>query len=79
MMPTMSFVVRSAEAPRSIVTVLDGGSTSWCRGRDPADGDTTRLVSRATLLMTALAEPGTFIMEQKMLRTIRDPVEARRT
>jgi hypothetical protein len=54
-------------------------------GLYPFDGDSMRLVSRwrpkfdvtpTTLLMTALAEPGTFIMEQKMLRTIRDRVEA---
>jgi len=30
----------------------------------------------ATFLLIALSEPGTFIMEQKMLRTIRDRVEA---
>jgi hypothetical protein len=30
----------------------------------------------ATFFMTTLSEPGTFLMEQKMLRTIRDRVEA---
>jgi hypothetical protein len=29
----------------------------------------------ATFFLTVLSEPGTFIMEQKMLRTIRDRVE----
>jgi hypothetical protein len=85
MMPTMGFVVESIDAPRSIVSVLEDGSTSWCLGLYPTTEGTTRLVSRwrpefemtpATFFMTALAEPGTFIMEQKMLRTIRDRVEA---
>jgi hypothetical protein len=85
MMPTMGFVVRSLDAPHSIVSVLEDGSTSWCLALYAADGGGTRLVSRwrpkfdltpATFVMTALAEPGTFIMEQKMLRTIRDRVEA---
>lgn len=45
----------------------------------------TRLISRrrprfektpATFFMSMLSEPGTFIMERKMLRTIRDRIEA---
>ena len=84
MMPAMGFVVKSIDGDRSIVSVLEDGSTSWCLALYPADGGGTRLVSRwrpkfdvtpATVLMTALAEPGTFIMEQKMLRTIRDRAE----
>ena len=83
MMPEMGFVVRSIDEPNSIVSVLEDGSTSWCLALYPNDGS-TRLVSRwrpkfektpATFLMTTLSEPGTFIMEQKMLRTIRDRVE----
>ena len=85
MMPAMGFVVHSLDAPHSIVGLLEDGSTSWCLGLYPIEGGGTRLVSRwrpkfemtpATVLMSALAEPGTFIMEQKMLRTIRDRVEA---
>jgi hypothetical protein len=85
MMPDMGFVVESIDEDRSIVSVLEDGSTSWCLALYPTDGGGTRLVSRwrpkfdvtpATVMMTALAEPGTFIMEQKMLRTIRDRVEA---
>ncbi len=85
MMPAMGFVVHSIDAPHSIVSLLEDGSTSWCLGLYPIEGGGTRLVSRwrpkfemtpATVLMSALAEPGTFIMEQKMLRTIRDRVEA---
>ena len=84
MMPGMGFVVESIDEPRSIVSILEDGSTSWCLGLYPQDDGRTRLVSRwrpkferslATFFMTALAEPGTFIMEQKMLRVIRDRVE----
>lgn len=84
MMPTMGFVVHAVDPGRSIVSVLEDGSTSWCLALYP-DGDRgTRLVSRwrpkfertpATIVMQVLSEPGTFIMEQKMLRTIRDRVE----
>ena len=85
MMPGMGFDVVSIDPPRSIVSVLEDGSTSWCLALHPMAGGGTRLVSRwrpkfeitpATVLMTVLAEPGTFIMEQKMLRTIRDRVES---
>ena len=81
----IGFVVESIDEERSIVSVLEDGSTSWCLGLYSVDGGGTRLVSRwrpkfdvtpATVIMTALTEPGTFIMEQKMLRTIRDRVEA---
>jgi hypothetical protein len=83
MMPEMGFVVESIDEPRSIVSVLEDGSTSWCVALYP-EGGVSRLVSRwrpkfektpATFFMTVLSEPGTFIMEQKMLRTIRDRVE----
>jgi hypothetical protein len=83
MMPEMGFVVQSIDEPNSIVSVLEDGSTSWCLALYPDDGS-TRLVSRwrpkfektpATFFMTMLSEPGTFIMEQKMLRTIRARVE----
>ncbi len=88
MMPEMGFVVSSIDAPNSIVSVLEDGSTSWCLGLYPIDSGGTRLVSRwrpkfemtpATFVMSALAEPGTFIMEQKMLRTIRDRVATHTT
>jgi hypothetical protein len=84
MMPEMGFVVESIDEPHSIVSVLEDGSTSWCLALYPDEG-LTRLVSRwrpkfektpTTFLMTMLSEPGTFIMEQKMLRSIRDRVEA---
>ncbi len=84
MMPEVGFVVQSIDQPRSIVSLLEDGSTSWCLALYPDNG-TTRLVSRwrpkfektpSTFLMTMLSEPGTFIMEQKMLRSIRHRAEA---
>ena len=86
MMPGMGFVVRSIDETRSIVSMLEDDSTSWCLALYPREDGTTRLVSRwrpafepslATSLMLLLVEPGTFVMEQKMLRTIRDRVEVR--
>jgi hypothetical protein len=83
MMPEMGFVVESIDEPKSIVSVLEDGSTTWCLALY-SDGGASRLVSRwrakfektpTTFFMTMLSEPGTFIMEQKMLRTIRDRVE----
>ena len=84
MMPTMGFEVKSIDPTNSIVSLLEDGSTSWCLGLYPDGADRTRLVSRwhpkfeptpATVALQVLAEPGTFIMEQKMLRTIRDRAE----
>ncbi len=87
MMPGMGFEVRAIDPERSIVSVLEDGSMSWCLALYPTGNDCTRLVSRwrprfeitpATFLMIALSEPGAFIMEQKMLRSIRDRAEAHR-
>jgi hypothetical protein len=84
MMPAMGFEVKAIDRPHSIVSILEDGTTSWCLGLYPADDGRTRLVSRwrphfdvtpATFFMVALSEPGSFIMEQKMLRTIKDRVE----
>jgi hypothetical protein len=85
MMPEMGFTVTSVDPDRSIVSMLDDGSTSWCLGLYPQDGDVTRLVSRwrpklgktnpAAAFFAAIAGPGSFIMEQKMLRGIRDRAE----
>jgi hypothetical protein len=85
MMPSMGFEVVAIDEPHSIVSLLEDGSTSWCLALYPTDDGTTRLVSRwrprferslASFFMLLLVEPGTFLMEQKMLRTIRDRVEA---
>jgi hypothetical protein len=83
MMPEMGFVVDAIAEPRSIVSVLEDGSTTWRLALYP-EGGASRPVSRwrpkfektpANFSMTMLSEPGTFIMEQRMLRTIRDRVE----
>jgi len=85
MMPAMGFETQAIDEPGSIVSLLQDGSTSWCLGLYPSHDGSTRLVSRwrprfkrslGNMLMLAVVEPGTFIMEQKMLRTIRDRVEA---
>ena len=87
MMPNMGFEVQAVDPPHSIVSLLEDGSTSWCLALYPLDDERTRLVSRwrprferslATFVMTLLVEPGTFVMEQKMLRAIRDRAESMR-
>jgi hypothetical protein len=87
MMPDMGFTVTSVDPGRSIVSLLEDGTTSWCLGLYSEDGTGTRLVSRwrpkwgkitpASALLIALSDPGSFIMEQKMLRGIRDRAERR--
>jgi hypothetical protein len=78
MMPGIGPVVREIEPKHHI---LSGGATdSWCLLLDPRTDGTTRLISRwrqrwpktlAMHLWTAIVDPGAFLMEQKMLRTIR--------
>jgi hypothetical protein len=46
MMPSMGFVVSAVDQPRSIVSPLEDGTTSWCLGLYPAADGTTRLISR---------------------------------
>jgi len=79
MMPSMGFTVTSIDSGRSIVAMLEDGSTSWCLGLYPQEGGGTRLVSRWRPKnlgpIVVLVEPGSFIMEQKMLRGIRDRAE----
>ena len=84
MMPSMGFEVKAVDEPHSIVSLLEYGSTSWCLALYPSADGTTRLVSRwrprfersvAGFFMNLLVEPGAFVMEQKMLRTIRDRAE----
>lgn len=85
MMPELGFTVTSIETGRAVVSMLSDDTTSWCLGLYPLEGGGTRLVSRwrpkwgkltlADAFFVALSEPGTFIMEQKMLRTIRHRVE----
>jgi hypothetical protein len=79
MMPGMGPVVREIEPNHHIVS---GGETdSWCLMVEPVAEGRTRLISRwrqdwprtgATRVWIAIVDPGAFLMEQKMLRTIRD-------
>lgn len=74
---------RALDENRSIVSVLDAGSTIWCLGLYPSPAGHIRLVRRwrpkldmssVTFFLTMLTEPGTFIMELKMLRSICDRI-----
>jgi len=85
MAPELGLTVSTIDPPRSIVSMMNDGTTSWCLGLYPVEGTGTRLVSRwrpkapspaVRLFQFVLIEPGNFIMEQKMLRTIRDRVES---
>jgi hypothetical protein len=79
MMPGLGPVVREIEPNHHIVS---GGDTdSWCLMVEPSPQGTTRLISRwrqdwprtaGTRVWIAIVDPGAFLMEQKMLRTIRD-------
>jgi hypothetical protein len=79
MMPGMGPVVREIEPNHHIVS---GGETdSWClmvepvaEGTDAADQPVAAGLARtaATRVWIAIVDPGAFLMEQKMLRTIRD-------
>jgi hypothetical protein len=65
--------------------IVSGGETdSWCLLVEPTPDGRTRLISRwrqdwprsaGTYLWIALSDPGSFLMEQKMLRRIRDLAE----
>ena len=82
MAPGMGLTVISVDPPRSFVSRMDDDSSSWCLALYPETGGGTRLVSRwrpkleVPLVALAFIEPGAFIMERKMLRTIRDSVES---
>ena len=82
MMPGFGPVVRAIEPDRHIVS--GGDSDSWCLFVEPAGEGRTRLISRwkqdwprtpATYVWIAIADPGAFIMERKMLLRIRELAE----
>jgi hypothetical protein len=82
MLPGVGPVVREIERDRYIVS---GDETdSWCLLVEPTTDGRTRLISRwrqdwpkstGTYVWIALSDPGAFLMEQKMLRRIRDLAE----
>ncbi len=82
MMPGMGPVIQMIEPDHAIVS--GGDADSWCLSVEPTHDGKTRLISRwrqdwprtaATYAWIALADPGAFIMERKMLCTIRDLAE----
>lgn len=82
MMPGFGPIVRAIEPGASIVSA--GESDSWCLLVEPTGDGRTRLISRwrqdwprslATRVWIAVADPGAFIMERKMLLRIRDLAE----
>ena len=79
MVPGMGPTVREIGPGHHIVS--GGEAQSWCLVAEPGLDGTTRLISRwrqdwpmkpSTYVWLAIADPGAFVMEQKMLRTIRD-------
>ena len=87
MAPGMGFEVCMLDPPHHVVGLLAAGPTSWFIGLFPT-GDSVRLLSRwrptversaGGLATLAIIEPGTFVMERKMLRTIKQRVEASHT
>jgi hypothetical protein len=84
MLPGMGPVVREIEQNHHIVSA--GEADSWCLLVESPGAEATRLISRwrqdwpaslATLAWIAVADPGAFVMERKMLRTIRWHAERR--
>jgi hypothetical protein len=78
MLPGIGPTVREIRRGHSIVS--GGESDSWCLLVEPTGDGRTRLISRwrqrwpktiGTYVWIAIADPGAFVMEQKMLRTIR--------
>lgn len=67
--------------------VAGGETDSWCLMVEPTPDGRTRLISRwrqdwprtaGTRVWVALADPGAFVMEQRMLRTIRNLAQGAR-
>jgi hypothetical protein len=84
MMPGFGPIVREIEPNHHIVSA--GEADSWCVVVEPTAHGRTRLISRwrldwpkslGTYVWIALADPGAFVMEQKMLRTIKRLAETR--
>ena len=83
MLPGLGPTVLAIEPDRYI---LSGGETdSWCLQVEATADGCSRLISRwrqnwprtfGTYAWIAITDPGAFVMEQRMLRTIRDLVEA---
>jgi hypothetical protein len=84
MMPGSGFDVVGVEDGRCFVARAPDGTTSWCLAAEPLDRHSCRVISRwharwhitaASALWIALSDPGTFIMERKMLLGIKARAE----
>ena len=84
MVPGFGPVVTEIGSGHHIVAA--GETDSWCLLVEPIGDGRSRLISRwrqdwprafATSIWIALADPGAFVMEQRMLRRIRDLAERR--
>jgi hypothetical protein len=85
MLPGFGPVVREIETDHHI---LSGGDVdTWCLLVEPTRDGRSRLVSRwrqdwpksfGTLIWTLLSDPGAFVMERKMLRTLKRLAEEQR-
>jgi hypothetical protein len=80
MKPGSGVDVVSVEDGHCFVARAPDGTTSWCLAAEPLDRHSCRLISRwharwqitpASTVWIALADPGTFIMERKMLLGIK--------
>ena len=83
MLPGFGPTVREIEQDHHILS--SGDADTWCLLVEPSPGGRSRLVSRwrldwpksiGTYVWTLIADPGAFVMEQKMLRTIRRLAES---
>ncbi len=83
MVPGMGPTVREIESNRHLLSA--GDTETWCLQLRPMSEGGTRLISRwrqdwpkgpATFVWAAIADPGAFVMERKMLRTLRARVES---
>jgi len=82
MLPDFGPVVREIQTDHHILS--GGDADTWCLLVEPISGGRSRLVSRwrqdwpktfGTYVWTLITDPGAFVMEQKMLRTIRTLAE----
>jgi hypothetical protein len=85
MLPGFGPVVREIETDHHILS--GGDADSWCLLVEPTPEGRSRLVSRwrqdwpksfSTFVWTLLSDPGAFVMERRMLRTIRRLAEEQR-
>lgn len=83
MLPGFGPTVREIEPNHHILS--SGDADTWCLLVQPRPEGRTRLISRwrqdwpksiGTYLWTLISDPGAFVMERKMLRTIRTLAES---